>query len=135
MAMKEIFIIKENKTVINSPSDLFKDIKKIEIDYSQENFIVFYLRTNNTIIKGEVLFKGGLNCVHMDVKMIYRNALLNNANAIIIAHNHPSDNLSPSIEDVEGYARIKEAGEIITIKCLDSVIFNKKEYYSMNNGL
>ena len=135
MLMKEIFIIKENKTKINSPSDIFKDIKDIKIDYGQENFIVFYLRSDNSMIKGDVLFKGGLNMTCVDPKIIYRNALLNNANSIIIAHNHPSGYLEPSKEDKEVYLKLKRAGEILTIGCLDSIIFNEREFYSMNNDL
>ena len=93
--MKQIFILKEKIGVITQPSDIFNKIKKINIDFKQENFIVLYLDTKNKLIKSEVLFKGGLNGCLIDPKTIFRNALLNNANSIIIAHNHPSGSLEP----------------------------------------
>ena len=59
--MNKVLILKEIINKINSSSELFEKIKKIDIDYSQENFLVFYLNTKNQLIKSEILFKGGLN--------------------------------------------------------------------------
>ena len=53
--------------------------------------------------------------------------------SIIIAHNHPSGDLSPSIEDIKIFERLKQAGDILTLCILDSIIFNREEYYSLNN--
>jgi len=129
--MKEIFIFKEPKNNIKTPKDLFKSIQKIDIDYDQENLIIIYLKTDNTIIDTEILFKGGLNECTIDPKTIFRKALLKNANSIIIAHNHPSNNIKPSEPDKEVYYKLKKAGKMINIKVLDSMIFNKKEFYSI----
>lgn len=129
--MEQIYILKESNRKISDSADLFKNIKKIKIDYSQENFIVFYLNSQNEILKSENLFKGGVDSCLICPKILFRNALLNNSGKIIIAHNHPSNNLKPSYEDEEIYLKLKEAGEIIGIKVLDSIIFNKKEFYSL----
>jgi DNA repair protein RadC len=56
--------------------------------------------------------------------------LLCNASKIIIAHNHPSNNLNPSQEDLNIYDKLKEGGELLGIKVLDNIIFNKKGFYS-----
>ena len=130
--MEEIITLKENIKTVNSAKEIFYKIKRIKIDYSQENFLVFYLNTKNVIIKTEILFKGGLNSVVADPKTIFRKALLKNSNAIIVAHNHPSGDLTPSYEDQKFFNVLKEFGDLIKLKVLDSVIFNKKEFYTIN---
>jgi len=97
--MKQLLTLKETVIEVKDPSDIFKNIRKINIDLSQENFLVFALDTKNKILKAEVLFKGGLARCCIDPKTIFRFALLQNAKSIIIAHNHPSGDLHPSDED------------------------------------
>ena len=130
--MKKIYTLKETKG-ITSPKNLFDNIKNININYNQENLILFCFDTRNRIIHSEVLFKGGINSTVLDPKVLFKIALLNNAMSIIIAHNHPSGDLSPSIEDIKIFERLKQAGDILTLCILDSIIFNREEYYSLNN--
>jgi DNA repair protein RadC len=129
--MKQLLVLKETTDNIKKASDIFKSIKKINIDYSQENLILFCLNTKNEIIHSEVAFKGGLNSFEIDPKTLFRKALINNSKSIIIAHNHPSGNLSPSNEDIDSFRSIREAGDILTLTCLDHIIFNEKEFYSI----
>ena len=68
------------------------------IDY-RETFIVLYLNRAQQVLGYSIVAEGGTASVAVDVKMIIQTALLANASAIIIAHNHPSGNLRPSIED------------------------------------
>lgn len=130
--MERVLELKEPLGKITSSSNIFDKIKKVKVDYLQENFIVFYLDTKNKLISSEVLFKGGLNSVLIDPKTIFRNALKKNANSLIVAHNHPSGNLNPSEEDKEIFSTLKAIGKIISLTVLDSIIFNKKQYYSLN---
>ena len=132
--MKQLIILKENVGSIRDASTLFKKIKKINIDYAQENFMLFYLDTKNKIIDSEVLFKGGLNACLICPKTLFRSALKHNANSLIIAHNHPSGDVTPSYEDKDIFERLKEAGELIQMKVLDCIIFNQKEFYSLKDG-
>ncbi len=132
--MKQILILKENIGSIKEAKDIFKKIKKIDVDYKQENFITFYLNTQNQLIENDVLFKGGVDACLIDPNTIFRNALKHNSNKIIIAHNHPTGNLTPSSDDEEIYKKLREAGEIINIEILDSIVFNKKEFYIMDRG-
>ena len=133
--MKQLIQLKEPIGEITNPIDLFNKIKKINIDYEQENLIAFYLNTKNQIINNEVVFKGGLNNCLIDPKTLFRKALLNNAYSIIIAHNHPSGSLKPSPEDIETTDTLKQAGDLISIQLLDQIIFNKKEFYSLLEGM
>ena len=132
--MKQILILKEPHNKISTASDLFGNIKKIDIDYKQENLILFCLNTKKQLIHSEVLFKGGLNACFLDPKTLFRVALRYNSDTVIIAHNHPSNDLKPSIEDKEIFTNIKNCGEILYLKCIDSIIFNEKEFYSMRGG-
>lgn len=132
--MKEILILKEPEKQINTPDKLFDGIKKINIDYKQENLILFCLSTKKQLIHSEVIFKSGLNACYIDPKTLFRIALQHNSDTIIIAHNHPSGSLTPSIDDTDIFTRIKNCGEILYLKCLDSIIFNKKEFHSMRMG-
>jgi len=131
--MKQIFILKEPENQINSPEEIFKNIKEIKINYNQENFIIICLDTKNKILKMEVLFKGGLNACLIDIKTLFRSALIENSCKVIIAHNHPSNSLKPSDEDKDIFKKLVEAGDILDLKVLDSIIFNKKEFYSLNS--
>ena len=115
---------------IMGADNLFERIKRINIDYSQENFLVFYMNTKHKILHTEILFKGGLNSSIVDLRTLFRNTLLQNAHKIVVAHNHPSGNLTPSEEDLDVYKNMKEAGKIIQIEVLDFVIFNRTEFFS-----
>lgn len=133
--MKELIILDNNDGGINTPRKLFKMINEINIDYNQENFLVFYLDSRNKIINSEILFKGGLNSCLIDVKTLFRKALIHNSNAIIVAHNHPSNNIEPSDEDIEVFEELQKAGKLIQLEVLDSIIFNEKEFYSIDGQL
>jgi DNA repair protein RadC len=131
--MKEVLILQESKGKIKSPSDLFKRIKKIKVDYEQENFLLICLNSQNQVIKSKILFKGGLSACMIEPQTLFREALKYNSAHIIIAHNHPSNNLNPSSEDRDIFEKLMKAGEVLNLPILDSIIFNKKEFYSMEN--
>jgi len=128
--IKDLIIYEKGK--VTEAKDIFKKIKRININYNQENFLIFCLSSNNKVLSNKVLFKGGLNACLIDLKTIFKEALLKNAVKIIIAHNHPSKNLSPSQEDKDILTAVKNAGLILNIVVLDGIIFNKKEYYSFS---
>ena len=132
--MNQIFEFKETKNKIKNASDLFGNIKKINLDYSRENVLLFCLDARNKLISKEVLFMGGLDCCTLDPKVIFRTALKKNAHGLIIAHNHPSGNLEPSKEDENITGILKDFGKMIGLRVLDSIIFNKKEFYSIPVG-
>lgn len=125
------FVVYEDKGFkVSCGDDVFDKIKTIDIDYTQENFLVFYLNTKNKIINEEVLFKGGINACLVCPNTLFRKALLNNSDKIIVAHNHPAGDLTPSGEDIMIFQKLREGGEVIELKVIDSIIFNKEGYYS-----
>lgn len=132
--MEQLLTLKEELDRITEASDLFGKIKKINIDHTQENVVVFYLNVRHKVIKNEVMFKGGLDHTIIDPKTLFRKALKNNARNLIVAHNHPSGDLTPSESDRHIYDELKKAGKIIKLPVLDFIIFNKKQYYSLRES-
>lgn len=131
--MKQILTLHEQKDErikIHSAKSIFESIEKIDVDYDQENFLVFFLNTKNRLLNCEILFKGSVDACIVDPKIIFKKALLNKAVRIIVAHNHPSNELTPSEEDLQIFEKLKQGGDLLGIDVLDNIIFNPKEYYS-----
>jgi len=129
--MNQVYTLKETESDISNAKDVFDNINKFDIDYEQENLIVFCLNTRNDIIHSEILFKGGVDSCLIDSKTLFRVALKFNSSNIIIAHNHPSGQLTPSPDDIEIFKKLKQGGKLLQLPVLDSIIFNKTEYYSI----
>jgi DNA repair protein RadC len=131
--MKQILVLKELTNKIRSPSDIFKNIKKIKIDYDKEHFIVITLNTKSQVINAHIIGIGILNASLIHPRETFKKAILDSAHSIIVCHNHPSGDLHPSSEDIEITEKLKSAGKILGILVLDHIIFNKTEFYSINN--
>lgn len=97
---------------------------------SQENLVLLCLDTKNNINSYSVVHKGTLNHSICHPRDIFQRALLSNASRIVIAHNHPSNNPTPSMMDNEVTERIRKCGELLGIELLDHIIVGKNNYYS-----
>ncbi len=93
-----------------------------KLDADQEHFSILVLNGKMRIRGYKVLFSGGTTSAHVDPKIVFRAALLLGAEAIVIAHNHPSGDPSPSAEDKELTARLEALGEQLQIKVVDHII-------------
>jgi DNA repair protein RadC len=98
----------------------------------KEHFIVLHLDGSHKIIDTEVVSVGILNKTVVHPREVFRSAIMKCAAAIIIAHNHPSGKLEPSVEDENITRRLKEVGEIVGIQVLDHIIATRSGYYSFN---
>lgn len=78
----------------------------------------------------KILFVGTINASMVFPREIFKEALLLNSPNIILVHNHPSGNLSPSQEDISLTKRIKEAGQLMGVKVLDHIIVTQSDYFS-----
>ena len=140
-ALKEILerllkLDKKQKITINTPKDI-ADILIPQYRYAtQENFIIVLLNAKNNIISIEDIFKGSIDTSIAEPKEIFREALKYPTSAIILAHNHPSGDTTPSIEDIFVTKRIVEAGKILGIRILDHIIIGDNNFFSLKqNGL
>ena len=122
---KKKVIMKDSDTVFRE----MRDIKK----WNKEAFVGFYLDSQSKVISREIISIGILNSVIVHPREIFRTAIIRNANAIIVAHNHPSGNLEPSSEDIEITKKLRQSGDIIGIKLFDHVIVSNAGYYSFSD--
>lgn len=96
----------------------------------QEEFKSLFLDRDNKVLGIFNLSKGGTAGTVVDVKLLMVAALKVKAHAIILAHNHPSGNLKPSIQDNELTKKINEASKFLDVHLLDHIIVAKKSYFS-----
>jgi len=121
---------KKNSVLINS-AELAKKYCQLQIGMKdREHFGVLFLDTQNQLIVFEVLFKGGISGSEVHPRTIARQALLNNANAVIITHNHPSYNVTPSTADKKITERICKVLSELNIAVLDHIIVGSSSSYS-----
>lgn len=95
-----------------------------------EKFGMLCLDTQKKIIGIHILSIGTLNETLVDIRGIFQRALLNNAHTIIVFHNHPGGNPSPSREDIEATNRIIDAGKVMNIELVDHIICSEQGYTS-----
>lgn len=119
------------RTSVTQSADAAEIAIPLMRDLSHEVFCVFYLNQSNKIIRHEIISSGGLTGTVADIRIMLKNAVLQNANKLIIAHNHPSGNLQPSHADKELTRKLKEAAEYMDIKLLDHLIIAGTNYLSM----
>lgn len=100
---------------------------------SQEHFVCLSLNSKNEIIAKRTVTIGLLNTAQVHPREVFADPITDRAMSIIIAHNHPSGNTTPSEEDKKVTRRIKDAGEILGIKLLDHLIIAKNSCYSFAN--
>lgn len=118
------------KPKISSSSDVYEIMKQHLLDLSHEEFWVLILNRSNQVMKKQQISSGGVSGTVADPKIIYKSALSELASAVILVHNHPSGNLSPSQQDKDLTHKMKKAGEVLEIAVLDHLIFTDKGYYS-----
>ena len=94
-----------------------------------EKFGIICLDTKNKVIGIHIIGVGGLASCNVEIRGIFQRALLNNAMSIILFHNHPSGDPTPSNEDIDITRKIAEAGEVMTIKVLDHIIVGDEGRY------
>ena len=99
-------------------------------DRKQEHFISISVNGANEVMNVRVVTIGLVNKSQVHPREVFADVIVERACAIIIAHNHPSGDLTPSKEDISITRRIKEAATILGIRLLDHIIFNSSGYYS-----
>ena len=116
------------------PPDVYPLIRHVA-DRRQEHFLCVSLNGANEVIAVRTVSVGLVNRALVHPREVYADPITDRASAVIVAHNHPSGNLSPSQDDLEVTGQLQAAGETLGIRLLDHLIFNQSDYYSlMENG-
>lgn len=115
---------------ITSSNDIFKLMSPVLTDLEVEEAWVLFLNPANKLIRKQRISIGGLSATQVDVRVILKEALLCNAVAFCLIHNHPSGNIHPSASDDRLTRMVFEAGNTLNIKLLDHVIVGNDKYFS-----
>lgn len=121
------------KVIIQTVQDVLLQVRDIA-DKKQEYLIVLYLNARHELVLKEVVGVGNLNSLRITPKEIFSYALQTPCASLIVIHNHPSNDPSPSDDDIHFTRRIHEAGEVMGIPLIDHMIVSKSGYYSFREN-
>jgi DNA repair protein RadC len=120
----------EEKSKIGGSADAFEILKADLLDIPHEAFWIILLNRANRVIKKHQISQGGVAGTVADPKLIFKVAVEELASGIILAHNHPSGNLTASQADIDLTKKLKESGKLLDIQVLDHIIIAGKKYFS-----
>lgn len=120
----------DDQVAIKSAKEVFQLMRHYFEDLDHEEFRILLLSRANKVKSCELISKGGFNGTVADGKLIFKKALEQSASAIILAHNHPSGTLKPSLSDIELTKKMKKFGELIDLPVLDHIIFTDNHFFS-----
>lgn len=121
----------KNNMSLTSPDSVANYLFDHFRDSYREEFLILILDTKNKIKASKTVSIGSINQTLVHPREVFRFAITNNANSIILSHNHPSGDPSPSHEDILITKRLQEAGKLIGIKVLDHIIIGHDRYISL----
>jgi len=119
---------------ISKPDDVAKIMAKRMETLEQEYFYTLLLNTKNELIASELISVGSLNATIVHPREILKPAILHSAANIIVTHNHPTGDPTPSSEDIEFTRRLAKCAELIGIGLLDHVVLGKDDFASLKEG-
>jgi DNA repair protein RadC len=115
--------------LVRGPDTIFEltaDIRRS----NREHFVGFYLNSRNQVLRREIISIGSLNASIVHPREVYLPAVAMSAASVVLAHNHPSGDPTPSEEDLAITRRLLEAGRILGIDLLDHVVVARESYAS-----
>ena len=119
------------KTVINSPSDAAALVQYQMSALEVEELRVILLDTRNRVQDVRTVCAGSVNQSQVRVSEVFRDAVRNQITSIILVHNHPSGDATPSPDDVSLTRAIVQAGKLLDIQVLDHIIIGRKQHVSL----
>ena len=127
-------IEKISEDSLNNPAKVV-DWLRFTLGYSnEEQFFCVYLNRACKVIKSEIMYKGNKHGANVSVDEIIRKAILLKATYILVAHNHPSDNIQPSIDDIKITDNLRNACVMMDLTLLDHIIIGRTDYFSFKNN-
>ena len=121
----------EDQPSINSPADAANLVQYEMGVLEQEELRVIVLNTRNRVLKIETIYRGSLNSSQVRVGELFKAAIRINAAAIIVVHNHPSGDPTPSPDDVAITRAMTEAGQLLDVQVLDHLVIGQGRFISL----
>lgn len=120
----------DEKPKVSGSKDAYEILKSDLLDLPHEEFWVLLLNRANRVIKKYQISQGGVAGTVADPKIIFKMALQELASGIVLAHNHPSGNLTASQADIDLTKKLKEGSKLLEITVLDHLIIAGQKYFS-----
>ncbi len=120
-------------TRLTNPLDATESLKDLR-ELAQETFCVLTLNTKNKLIRRHMISLGTVDSTLVHPREVFRPAITDGAASIIVAHNHPSGDPSPSAEDIRITRKLIEAGQHISISVLDHLIIGNGDPLSLRES-
>ena len=121
----------QERLLVKSPADVFAFLGGEMALLEQEQLRVLLLNTRNQVLAIDQVYKGNVSGALVRMGELFREAVRQNAAGIILAHNHPSGDPSPSADDVSMTKTAVEASALLNIDLLDHIIIGDRRYSSM----
>lgn len=103
--------------------------------YAEEHFVVLHLNSQNEVINYQIVSKGTLSSSLVHMREVFKGAIINNAFAIMCAHNHPAESLKPSSADINVTKELIKAGRLLGVPVLDHVIVTARGSISLRESI
>lgn len=116
---------------ITSPRDAYEFFRVEMEDLDQEQFRTLHLNTRRRIISSSLIYQGTINETYIRIGEVFRPAILDNAASIIVCHNHPSGDPTPSPEDAALTREMVKVGRILDIEVDDHIVIGKGKFVSL----
>lgn len=124
---------KNSRDKIHSSVDIYRLMHPIMVNQQVEELWAIYMNMSSRIVKMKRISVGGISQTIVDIRIVLKEALLCNAVAIAICHNHPSGNVRPSLADDQLTEKLSIACKTMDIRLLDHVIVADDSYYSYSD--
>lgn len=121
----------EEQPQITSPADAANLLMSEMMYLEQEHLKLITLDTRNRILSMPTVYIGSLNTAVVRIAELFKLAIRTNAAAIIVAHNHPTGDASPSPEDIHLTRQLVRAGKLLNIEVLDHIVVGHQQYVSL----
>ena len=122
----------EERPDLSTATKIYRHMHHLMQDLDVEEFWVLLMNQHYRLIKKVKISHGGITETAVDIRIIFKEAVLANATILAVCHNHPSGNLSPSRADEELTKSIQKACELMRIYFMDHVIVTNGQYYSLH---
>ena len=119
------------RAVVSSPQDIANLLMPEMSLLEQEHLRVVLLNTKNQVMGIPEIYKGSVNTSMIRVSEVFRDAIKENCPAIVVVHNHPSGNPTPSAQDIEVTSQLVKSGQLLDIEVLDHIVIGHQAYVSM----
>lgn len=116
---------------VREPGAVYRLVHPLVRDADREHFYCLHLTTRHTVSEIDLVSVGSLSASVVHPREVFRRAIVRGAASIILVHNHPSGDPSPSEDDVEITHRLSKVGELVGIEVLDHVVIGNGDFVSL----